>query len=181
MPHKRAHNPNGAKRGGGGLKRRLAHIRWMRKEAVKEGRSLSPFLPRVTSTITIREAEPSPEVIVIEDSPTTMDLETMQEIVTPPPPCCPPAKGREVLSRPPPSPYRSPSHVPTSQIPSSIPPCPGVVEILDTGLATRVPDHSELTPEFLRWFDDQYQNGQDLTFILDDPIFQTLEYSYPPY
>ena len=180
MPHKRAHKPNGPRTNGGGLKRKLAHIRWMRKEATKEGRSLSLLLPKVTSSVTIREADS--EVIVIDDSPPPTPTQRMQEAVTPPPPCRPPAKIREVLSRPPPSPYHSPPHVPEIQIPSSIPPWPGVVEILDTGSATRLPDITELTPEFLRLFDDLYQGGYDLTYVLDHSEFlETLEYSFPPY
>ena len=138
-----------------------------------------------SSTIVIREAGHTPEVITIDDFPDDnppMDLETMQEAATPPPPCCPPAGSREVLSRPPPSPYRSPPHVPRVPVPSSIPPWPGVVEILETGSATRLPDITELTPEFLRMFDDLYQGGYDLTYVLDHSEFlETLDYSYPPY
>lgn len=179
MPHKRAPKPNNPKNHGGGLKRRLAHIKWIRKEVTKEGRSPSPLLPKVTSTITVREATPAVEVITIDDSP--LPTPTDQEAVTPQPPYCPPTGSREVLSRPTPPPYHSSPQASTSQIPSSISPYPGIVEILDTGSATKVPDHTELTPAFLRWFDDQYQNGYDLTFILDDPSFSTLEYSFPPY
>ena len=175
MPHKRAQKPNGPRTSGGGRGRVISHLKWKRREALREGRSLSPLLPKVTSSSIIREAAPQVEVITIEDSPspppssTPIDWEALMEAVTPPPPHRSP---KRVLTPPP--------QLPSIPVPSTIPPCPGVVEILDTGSATKVPDHKELTPEFLKWFDDLYQSGQDLTFILDDPSLQYLSYSYPP-
>ena len=182
MPHRWGKcNAAGLRPKGGGNSRRLSHLRWMRREAAKEGRSLSPFLPRVASSVVIREAAPSIETITIDDSPSTTpsDQRSLQEAVTPRPHTSPPI---EVFTPPPISPFQNSLQNPSLPVPSSIPPWPGVVEILDTGSATGMPDISELTPEFLRWFNDLYQGGYDLTYILDHSDFlENLEYSYPPF
>ena len=113
----------------------------------------------------------------------------IQEGNTPRPSTSPPLiywDEEKTLPRPTPPPYPFPPpnisvDIPDTLLPSSIPPWPGAVDILDMGSATRVPDHTELTPGFLRWFDDLYQNGHDLTVILDhSEYFQDLSYSCHP-
>lgn len=186
MPHKRAPNATKPHQNGGGQKRRLSRLRWRRRETTKEGRNLSPLLPKVTSSVIIREAV-EPEIITIDDSPppTPMDWKTFQEATTPGPPYTSPPYNlvaEETTPHSAPLPYPFPPPTTNFQSPQTlIPPWPGAVEILDTRSATRVPDHTELTPEFLRWFDDLYQGGQDLSVILENSqYFQDLSYSYPP-
>ena len=69
MQRWKTRNPIKPQPKGGGTRRRLSYVRWLRREALRDGRSNTLLLPKITSTVVIREAVPAVKVIQIDDSP----------------------------------------------------------------------------------------------------------------